>query len=147
MGKPHGTFLQIGKTTGVVSRAADARRLEESTASRRRDELERLLRRSKLDLRNARRVAEECKNFPKAPESVRGRIRLSLIELLDHLNDFAEAAGKDRELSAELSVPAKTFITKAKNAQLDAVSIPQLAMAAVVFVLVIEKAYAKFRKG
>jgi hypothetical protein len=147
MSKPHGTFLHIGRTTGIVDRAADARQLEQRTESRRREELERLLRRAKLDLRTARRVAEECKNFPKAPESVRGRLRQSLVELLEHLNDFAELAAKKGEFSAELRVPSKTFISKAKHTQLDAGSIPQIAMAAVVFVLVIEKVCTKIRKG
>lgn len=141
MGKPQGTFLHIGKTTGIVSRAADARLLEARSGSRRKEELERVLKRAKLDLRNARRIAEECKNFPRAPESARGRLRLTLTELLEHLNDFAEMAAKQQELSAELRVPAKMFISKAKNSQIDAVSIPQLAMAALVFVLEIGRAH------
>ena len=147
MSKPHGTLLHHGKRTGIVSQAADARLREERTVSRQKDQFERLLKRAKLDLRHAKRVAEECKNFPKAPESTRGRLRLSLTELLDHLNDFADMAEKERELSAELRVPSKTFISKARNAQTDSVSIPQLAMAAVVFVLVIEKVYVKLRNG
>ena len=145
MGKPQETYLRGNRRAQIVNQAKQAKTNQAEVANQKHIELERLLKR--MDLRNAKRIAKICKNFGDEPEDEQDRLKLKFIKILKDLNKFAKEQSRLKGLSSELGTASSRFVAKTKTAKLDAASITQSAMAAIVFILIIEKAASKFRRG
>jgi hypothetical protein len=147
MSKPQGTYLRTHGVTRIAHAAEQSKSAHDEVAQRQRRELEVLLRRHRVDFMALRRLFDDGKRLFELPKTRRAQQLQALGQVLQDLDDLADAAARNPVLTGEVEAASRLFLIKTRNLEIDGVDLTKMLVAMVMFVAVLEKALLRFRSG
>ena len=146
MPKPQHTYLRVNRVTKIRHQARLTReRVVPANMSAAGLDFDRMLDRAGVDFPDIRRTIHRIQAESSTLSGSRDRKIKELVELMEKLDDLADAIASHGSQQTQLVGPAKLFMLKINGAELDGVGFAQGLLAVTMFVALLERAYHKYR--